>query len=94
MTVTAAQRKRILARDFGRCFYCLRIAKKPHIEHRLARVRGGTDEDSNLVVSCASCNLRKARYGPEWAYHDKPVSRFPKRKVQSRPFPKRVKVGK
>ena len=56
-------RKRILLRDNYTCAYCgVPDARTvDHIVPRSAWPEGvpGVDEDSNLVVACASCNSRK-----------------------------------
>ncbi len=35
------------------------VGEYPQIDHDLPRCRGGTEEDSNLVPSCAFCNSQK-----------------------------------
>lgn len=30
-----------------------------HLDHVVPRSQGGSDEDSNLVLACASCNCRR-----------------------------------
>lgn len=46
------------------CFYCGSAftpvgARQRTIDHRIPRVRGGTDRLGNLVFACRSCNQRK-----------------------------------
>lgn len=53
-----------MMRDGWRCYYCGVDMKdwdrgKIHVDHFYPRVAGGSDEPSNLVVSCESCNLSK-----------------------------------
>lgn len=68
-------RARILARDHDTCGYCGQHAT--HVDHIVAKANGGTDDDSNLISACASCNLAKgakvlvrtAYYDPEWIDH-------------------------
>ena len=45
------------------CFYCNIIIPvgTSHLEHRRPLSRGGTNRRGNLVLSCASCNLKKGR---------------------------------
>ncbi|MBK8060519.1 MAG: HNH endonuclease [Gemmatimonadetes bacterium] len=45
------------------CFYCQAIIPlgMSHLEHKRPVSRGGTNRRANLVLSCAPCNLRKAR---------------------------------
>jgi 5-methylcytosine-specific restriction endonuclease McrA len=50
-------RTRILRRDNHTCFYC--AAEANTVDHRIPVARGGTDDDSNLVAACASCNGTK-----------------------------------
>ena len=55
------QRVREVARD--RCGYCLSsqhyVMAKLEIEHIIPRALGGTDEESNLWLSCGLCNRYK-----------------------------------
>lgn len=53
----------------GRCWYCQKSIKKGyHIEHRVPISRGGSSDPSNLVLSCAFCNLSKHDKLPhEWS---------------------------
>jgi hypothetical protein len=48
----------------GFCYYCGELLYKTlnsvyHIEHKTPLSRGGTNDISNIVLSCAECNLRK-----------------------------------
>ncbi len=56
------QRFEILFRDGFACVYC--GARSPearlHVDHVVARVNGGTNDDRNLVTACDSCNLGKS----------------------------------
>lgn len=58
---TVRQRVREAAHD--RCGYCLSpqryIMGKLEVEHLLPRVKGGSDEESNLWLSCSLCNRYK-----------------------------------
>lgn len=68
-------RQRILKRDAGVCGYCGREATT--VDHIIAKVSGGTDDDSNLISCCVTCNSRKgaralvrvAYYDPDWLTH-------------------------
>jgi hypothetical protein len=42
-----------------RCFYCRMLLIDSHLEHKLPLCRGGTNDPSNLCMSCAACNLHK-----------------------------------
>lgn len=62
-----ATRKRILARDGEACRWCGATDGPWHIDHIKAVARGGKDNDTNLCVSCVSCNLSKgAKPLGEW----------------------------
>lgn len=55
-------RWKIYARDAFTCRYC---GRKPpdavlHIDHVKAVMRGGTNEETNLVTACQDCNLSKS----------------------------------
>lgn len=58
----------IIQRDRQRCRHCRRHsawllfdpdARPWHIDHLIPRSGGGSDDPSNLALSCAKCNLRK-----------------------------------
>lgn len=77
---------RIVARDepdgVWRCRYCrieldplakpsYRDDRRPHREHVVPRVRGGSNAFDNLVMSCSGCNARKgskllSELEPDW----------------------------
>jgi hypothetical protein len=68
----AATRSLVRERAGGRCEYCgLPQAAVPlatfHVEHITARQHGGSDDLSNLALSCHHCNLHK---GPNIAGFD------------------------
>ena len=52
-----AQRLRVLQRDQYSCYYCQEPANE--VDHLLARVKGGSDDMSNLVAACRKCNNAK-----------------------------------
>ena len=58
-------RRYVLERDHWTCVYCGNPANQ--VDHVIPRHRGGTDLPSNLVASCASCNVQKGT-----ACHDCP----------------------
>ncbi len=51
----------ILQRDNFTCQYCGRSAPDVilHVDHKIAVVDGGTDEDENLITACSACNIGK-----------------------------------
>lgn len=55
-------KKKVWNASDGKCHYCrVEISESSswHLEHKQPRTKGGTDEMSNLAVSCARCNLEK-----------------------------------
>ena len=54
-----AKARRIRERDGHRCVYCGASYGPMHLDHVVARNRGGSDTADNLVVACASCNSAK-----------------------------------
>jgi hypothetical protein len=56
--------RRVRAAARNRCGYCLSpqhlVMARLEIEHLLPRARGGTDDESNLWLSCPLCNRHKA----------------------------------
>lgn len=59
--VGSGLRFRILKRDGFSCRYCGRHGRdvELHVDHVVPRSRGGTNDPTNLVASCAECNLGK-----------------------------------
>jgi hypothetical protein len=67
--IAKAQRFRILKRDDYRCQLCGRSPRddasqaavvRLHVDHKIARVKGGSNDDANLWTLCEACNLGKA----------------------------------
>lgn len=63
-----ATKRRIRERDGEICSYCRRPGrprgvdpdgKSWHIDHVMPKAHGGDDDDANLVLSCAACNMAK-----------------------------------
>lgn len=52
----------------GRCWWCSKKIKGIyHVDHVIPLSRGGTNDPSNLVISCPKCNLSKNNKLPhEW----------------------------
>lgn len=42
-----------------RCYYCGEAVNKVHKEHKHPKYRGGKTDTTNIVISCASCNIMK-----------------------------------
>lgn len=57
---TARQKTHIYTRDGGKCFYCGEVVTRWHADHVIPHSRGGKTVESNGVVACPSCNLRKS----------------------------------
>jgi hypothetical protein len=60
--ISKRRRFEIFKRDGFTCQYC---GKHPpnailHVDHILAVANGGSNEDGNLITSCADCNLGKS----------------------------------
>lgn len=64
--VSADIEDRLMALQKGRCACCGRSFKnvKHHIDHIIALSRGGMNDDSNLQLLCATCNLQKGAKHP------------------------------
>jgi hypothetical protein len=64
--IPKAVREQVRAAGERRCAYCqapeVMIYHRLEIEHIIPRARGGTDEESNLCLSCRLCNESK---GPQ-----------------------------
>jgi len=55
-------KRRILIRDNFTCQYCGSVTGKTYVcEHIVPVAMGGLAQDHNIVVACASCNIRKGR---------------------------------
>lgn len=68
---------RILNRQRGLCYYCLKgCTDSYHLDHVHPLSRGGKNYPENLVVACSSCNLRKwNKFVAEWKYEASKVSK-------------------
>jgi 5-methylcytosine-specific restriction endonuclease McrA len=54
----------------GFCFYCGELLYSSfdnviHVDHKIPVSRGGSNTIENIVISCASCNLKKGTKTPE-----------------------------
>lgn len=62
-----ATRERIFARDDYTCFYCGKRGGDLECDHLIPISRGGSNEDTNLVTSCKTCNRAKgSKLLEEW----------------------------
>lgn len=55
-------REHIIARDGMECRECGRVCigkRNAHVDHIVSVVDGGTDDESNLRLLCASCHSRR-----------------------------------
>lgn len=54
------------AKQRGRCFYCLKkLNGEWHVDHFVARARGGRSNIENLRLACPACNIAKSDKPPE-----------------------------
>ncbi len=60
-------RARILKRDSGQCFYCLRPLRPGEwtLDHVNPVSRGGSDSAANVVATCVPCNWEKGSSSAE-----------------------------
>lgn len=49
----------------NKCHYCKKELTKYHVDHVIPLSRGGSNDPSNLVITCPTCNLRKGNKTPE-----------------------------
>lgn len=57
----------LVKRQNGRCFYCpkrFNRSRRPTIDHIIPLKLGGTNDESNLVAACLSCNSSKKAKHP------------------------------
>lgn len=65
-------RERVMRRDAGVCQPCLRhgaVHVGHHVDHRIPRARGGTDDDANLQCICRAAHRAKTdaeKHGLVW----------------------------
>lgn len=57
--LTAGMRRYIRERDEEICFYCDDYAPDGHVDHRISRNNGGSNEPENLTWACVFCNCSK-----------------------------------
>lgn len=67
--VVKFSRINVLTRDGFRCQYCgaEKETRELNYDHVIPRSRGGKTEWTNIVISCMSCNSRKAARTPQEA---------------------------
>lgn len=70
-THTAADVQKQHERQKGKCYYCaVKLSKGKnayHVDHIIPLSRGGSNDPSNLVITCPTCNLKKQDKLPhEW----------------------------
>lgn len=62
ITIKARDRDAIYERDGGKCRHCegsIRFEELFHIDHLVPLSKGGSNDLTNLVLSCVRCNLEK-----------------------------------
>lgn len=69
------KRTRILARDGYRCWICGKSCDESNMEldHVVPRFLGGSNDDANVHVCCASCNARKGTDNPHSIFFDSSI---------------------
>lgn len=58
-------REKVKAQFGGRCGYCGQRSEKLHVDHVIPHAYGGSDEESNLMPACPSCNSLKYKLSVE-----------------------------
>lgn len=67
MSLSSKKKHRIWERDKNICRYCGFNMSKPwyqfyrSVDHVIARVNGGTNDERDLVTSCKECNQKKGQ---------------------------------
>lgn len=62
---TANDLKWIFSAQKGKCAYCrAKFGKKYHIDHIVALSKGGSNDKTNIQLTCKTCNLRKHAKDP------------------------------
>lgn len=61
---TQAQIDKMIKNQNNKCYWCGKPLSKYHVDHVIPLAKGGSSDLGNLVVSCPSCNLRKADKSP------------------------------
>jgi 5-methylcytosine-specific restriction endonuclease McrA len=84
----------IRERDGNKCVYCGATALSSrfalHFDHLTPKVQGGSDDPSNLVLACISCNSRRqdmslanwARVTPELTFTSASIRRHARKIVR------------
>jgi hypothetical protein len=57
--LTRSDRNYIRERDNEVCFYCMTYTPTGHVDHRVSRANGGSNDYDNLAWACAPCNWSK-----------------------------------
>ena len=57
--------EKLLLQQSEKCFYCDIQLKEYHLDHIEPLARGGEHKDSNIVLACPTCNLKKHAKDPE-----------------------------
>jgi 5-methylcytosine-specific restriction endonuclease McrA len=58
---------KLLSAQKRRCWWCSEKLTAYHVDHRIPLSKGGSNDVSNLVISCPSCNLKKSAKLP-WEF--------------------------
>lgn len=57
--LTQGTRNFIRERDEEICLYCDAFVQNGHVDHRISRANGGSNDFDNLTWACVSCNCSK-----------------------------------
>lgn len=58
--------RKLKALQRGKCWWCGKsLGKHYHVDHRVPLAKGGSNWPSNLVLTCADCNLKKGTRLPD-----------------------------
>ena len=73
------KRLAINLRDAFQCVYCLRDLRAANpldvtLDHLVCRIDGGSNDESNLITACRSCNSKR---------QDTPLARFASRECRA-----------
>ncbi len=58
--VSEAIKRKVIARDGGKCSVCGSTLKL-EVDHKVALMNGGTNDESNLATLCDDCHLAKTK---------------------------------
>lgn len=68
-THTVQDVKKQYERQKGQCYWCKKkVGSIYHVDHAIPIIKGGSNDASNIVIACPTCNLSKGGKLPhEWS---------------------------